>query len=1052
MTSGTDFPRNKVKHFVSFKDLKTGETLQKYNRLDGTMKKATIIKAVLLLSFISVQMFSQNNRLDNPKSDVFMQGFYWNSTPGGLWWDSLSVLAPRLASAGFSAVWVPNAVKGAAGSMSMGYDPYDHYDFGEFLQKGSSETRFGSREELENMIANFHDLGIQVFADAVLRHMMGGEEKIPYECIPDYNGNPIVPDSAWMKFSYPNGSGRFTKDAGSFYPNSENCWVDPLFIQIDPIFRFGEWLDHNKEKVRDSLKVWGHYLRNELGFDGFRLDAVKSISPEFMADWLNDVNSGGYAVAEYWGSQSEIGDWLNQCANVYGADVAMFDFPLRYSLQDMCNNTGGGYDMRNLDWAGLVNSGISGFNVATFAENHDMDRIGWDGSIDDGHNPIISDKQMAYAYMIFSEGRPSVFFKDYFEYGFGGKIDTLMWIRRTFIEGGTTKRDGLGPYYTHPDGSNIQDELAQDIYVARRNGGTEKPATYIVINDNAVDWLGVWVDSDYPNEVFRDYASGANDQSAQADGRVWLWAPPRGYSIYVPDTTHTINNPPVLFEVPDLLAYTNSHLEYQLNYDDVNNDPLTFDLTGNPGWLMVNDQGLLYGSPAVIDTGSAEVIITISDPNNETVTDTFMVSVELNYPPVITEVPDTTVKATERYQYQVSADDPDEDELKFSLLESPGWLKIGTETGLLSGTPAIEDTGYYFCVLEVADGKGAFDSTEFNIKVIEKIDTLIATYGKPNLDGNVLMSDDDWLDDWLVVADPDTDSYWNPGEPKDNEVIKLFFTWDSDSLYVGVDYICNDDYNTMMLYLDAGIEGGITDFSSAGGFNGHHAKNFRFRQDDGVDFYFADYYIQDPNFYRVDSNASTDITERINAFRGENARGMEAAISWDDIYGLGAGLIPENVKLKMVGLIAGGFDYGGGDSAPDNPDVDGDIGPDSLIYLGEITPDEDGDGIPDPTIFITTRVEEIFTDVIPQNYILNQNYPNPFNPETTISFGIPESGKVNLSIYDILGRKVAELVNENLPAGNYNHRFNAANFASGVYFYRITVNDFSAVKKLVLMK
>ncbi len=95
---------------------------------------------------------------------------------------------------------------------------------------------------------------------------------------------------------------------------------------------------------------------------------------------------------------------------------------------------------------------------------------------------------------------------------------------------------------------------------------------------------------------------------------------------------------------------------------------------------------------------------------------------------------------------------------------------------------------------------------------------------------------------------------------------------------------------------------------------------------------------------------------------------------------------------------------------------------------------------------------KIATADIPLVCTLAQNYPNPFNPETTISFGIPESGKVNLSIYDILGRKVAELVNENLPAGNYNHRFNAANFASGVYFYRITVNDFSAVKKFVLMK
>src|SRR5207249_4113480 len=81
--------------------------------------------------------------LATPKSDVFIQGFYWNTTPGGIWWDSLARLAPRLAAAGFSAIWFPPPTKGAAGSLSMGYDIYDHYDFGDYNQKGSAGTRFG---------------------------------------------------------------------------------------------------------------------------------------------------------------------------------------------------------------------------------------------------------------------------------------------------------------------------------------------------------------------------------------------------------------------------------------------------------------------------------------------------------------------------------------------------------------------------------------------------------------------------------------------------------------------------------------------------------------------------------------------------------------------------------------------------------------------------------------------------------------------------------------------------------------------------------------------
>ncbi|MBI4810342.1 MAG: alpha-amylase, partial [Ignavibacteriales bacterium] len=128
-----------------------------------------------LLFFISpVVLFTQfNNQVtattDNSRSDVIIQGFYWNCTPGGLWWDSLFQLAPQLASAGYGAVWFPSHVKGMAGGWSMGYDPYDHYDFGQYNQCGSVETRFGSRQELINAINTYHNLGMEIWADAVMR-------------------------------------------------------------------------------------------------------------------------------------------------------------------------------------------------------------------------------------------------------------------------------------------------------------------------------------------------------------------------------------------------------------------------------------------------------------------------------------------------------------------------------------------------------------------------------------------------------------------------------------------------------------------------------------------------------------------------------------------------------------------------------------------------------------------------------------------------------------------------------------------------------------------
>ncbi|MBK7378274.1 MAG: T9SS type A sorting domain-containing protein [Ignavibacteriales bacterium] len=90
--------------------------------------------------------------------------------------------------------------------------------------------------------------------------------------------------------------------------------------------------------------------------------------------------------------------------------------------------------------------------------------------------------------------------------------------------------------------------------------------------------------------------------------------------------------------------------------------------------------------------------------------------------------------------------------------------------------------------------------------------------------------------------------------------------------------------------------------------------------------------------------------------------------------------------------------------------------------------------------------------IIPEQYFLYQNYPNPFNPTTSIKFDLPKAGNVELTVYDILGRRVKQLLNETKPAGTYEITFNASKLASGVYIYTIKSNDFTASKKLMLLK
>jgi hypothetical protein len=89
---------------------------------------------------------------------------------------------------------------------------------------------------------------------------------------------------------------------------------------------------------------------------------------------------------------------------------------------------------------------------------------------------------------------------------------------------------------------------------------------------------------------------------------------------------------------------------------------------------------------------------------------------------------------------------------------------------------------------------------------------------------------------------------------------------------------------------------------------------------------------------------------------------------------------------------------------------------------------------------------------VPKKFDLSQNYPNPFNPVTKINFDIPENGLVTLKVYDILGKEVASLVNETREAGYYTVAFDASKMSSGVYFYRLSLNGFSSVKRMAVIK
>lgn len=104
----------------------------------------------------------------------------------------------------------------------------------------------------------------------------------------------------------------------------------------------------------------------------------------------------------------------------------------------------------------------------------------------------------------------------------------------------------------------------------------------------------------------------------------------------------------------------------------------------------------------------------------------------------------------------------------------------------------------------------------------------------------------------------------------------------------------------------------------------------------------------------------------------------------------------------------------------------------------------------DQNIFATKQF--IFNYLSPKDYKLEQNFPNPFNPTTTIDYQIPKNGFVTLKLYDILGKEIATLVNEQKNQGRYTVNFDASKLSSGVYIYQIRANDFVNSKKMMLVK
>jgi alpha-amylase len=451
-----------------------------------------------------------------PARPVMMQAFYWDvpqQTPAGGWWKSLESKAGELANLGITAVWIPPPYKGHAGVNDVGYGVYDRYDLGEFDQKGTVKTRYGTLAELTSAIGALHGAGVSVYADIVMNHMMGGDGQEQVTLLGGATANvPTRFDFAGRGQAYSTFAWRKDQFNGIQQGGSWKQWHDWDFAPYDNGDAYdnllGTEIRYADPAVRAETIAWGKWITEKLSLDGYRLDAIKHIHMPFVNAWLDAVKGDRFAVSEVWTGDAAR---LVTYADMTGGKTHLFDVALHYELQHMGDGDGA-WDMRGLKHAGFVDKRPD--LAVTFVDNHDTVNV---GAL---HSPVTKLKMLAYAFILTHDGIPCVFYKDHYEDGLGAEIAKLVAIR---------KAHAFGP-------GREYDESDEDVYVYAREGEGSLPGLLLFLNDGAAAERAVA--SPFPNATLVD-ATGhvVEEVKTDAAGKGTFKVPAKGYAVWVPKGT-----------------------------------------------------------------------------------------------------------------------------------------------------------------------------------------------------------------------------------------------------------------------------------------------------------------------------------------------------------------------------------------------------------------------------------------------------------------------------------------------------------------------------------
>lgn len=476
--------------------------------------------------------------------DVILQGFYWDvpTAPSitnaankynGIWYDHVRGQAQSGELARFTMVWLPPPTKGDSGRYSVGYDVRDHYDLGAFDEKDTIHTRYGSETDLVELVSTLDSSGIVSVVDLVMNHMNGGYGSTParYHFVQWDNKTPFPKadvsgqTNANGFFNYNNTDWPFRIDFG-FGTTNELAMETVLNMGPDD-----DSADINQlhPYMRKGLETWGAWLSSHVGYCGYRFDFTQGKEPWFTSEFMHHgPMRNKFAVMEYWVTEDNatVGEFETWLA-LTDFRAAAFDMRLHQKLEEMCNFPAT-FNMETLSRAGLV--GVKPQWAVPFVESHDTVRaFGGDNQSKMG---IRQKKELAYAYVLLSEGRPMVFYHDYYEQPYANQFSTNGW-------SGTSLKSIIDPLidarkkYAAGTTSYLTVSNNACLYIAKRSGVSTNDGCLLVINNSTNSTLWNTVQTGWTNSTMLVDVLDTNHTVSVSSGVATVGASNRSYRVYV---------------------------------------------------------------------------------------------------------------------------------------------------------------------------------------------------------------------------------------------------------------------------------------------------------------------------------------------------------------------------------------------------------------------------------------------------------------------------------------------------------------------------------------